>query len=279
MSAVVGGFVVPHDPLMLADPDGPGPEVRDAVRAAYDEVARRFAALEPTAAVIIGADHYILFGPGCLPTVLLGIGDVDTPLERLPGLERGPVPTNPQLARSIMEFGFDHGIDWAVAKALTIDHSVAIPYQFVVRGVTDAAVIPLYLASGVEPLVRLRRAAQIGEAVRRAVDAYPGDERVVVIGSGGLSHWVGTAEMGRVDEKFDREVLGLLAAGDLDALVAMDDADITARGGNGGHEARNLVCALAAVPHPSGEVIGYHAVPEWIAGLGFMELHSGAGRG
>jgi len=96
---------------------------------------------------------------------------------------------------------------------------------------------------------------------------------VVVIGSGGISHWVGTAEMGRVNEVFDREILDYAVRGDIAALSALSDEYILANGGNGGMEIRNWACAMGALEGARGEVLAYEAVPEWVTGLGFVQLH------
>ncbi|TYK46862.1 protocatechuate 3,4-dioxygenase [Actinomadura decatromicini] len=271
MGTVVGGFVLPHDPMMLTHPDAPPADVRDRVHAAYAEVARRLAALDPTTVVIFGTDHYILFGPGCLPQLLIATGDLDGPVERLPGLRRGPLPDNAPLARHIAAHGHRNGVDWAVAPTFTADHSVVLPYQLVAAPL-ELPLIPVYLACGVEPLLPLPRAARAGEAVREAVEAAGPDERVVVIGSGGIGHWVGTAEMGRLNTGFDRKVLDLVAAGDTEGLAGLDDAEILAEAGNGALEVRTFVAAMSAVGPCRGDVIGYEAVPEWITGLGFAEL-------
>jgi len=50
------------------------------------------------------------------------------------------------------------------------------------------------------------RCLAIGRAVRRAIESWPKDLRVAVIGTGGLSHFV-------VDEAFDKQFLEVLASG------------------------------------------------------------------
>jgi protocatechuate 4,5-dioxygenase beta chain len=96
---------------------------------------------------------------------------------------------------------------------------------------------------------------------------------VAVIGSGGISHWVGTAEMGRVNERFDREILGYALRNDLAGLSNLSDAYILENGGNGGMEIRNWACAMGVLEGAEGEIIAYEAVPEWVTGLGFVQLH------
>jgi len=186
--------------------------------------------------------------------------------------------TSQALATHIAEHGHARGFDWAVARALTVDHSVAIPNQLMVQPLRErgarVGVIPVYLAAGVDPYIRIARAVQVGQQIRDAVASFPDNERVVVIGSGGISHWVGTPEMGRVNPQFDRRVLGLAERCDLEGIAALRDEDILEQGGNGGMEIRNWACAMGALEGARGETIAYEAVPEWVTGLGFVQLHS-----
>ena len=167
MGRIVGGFVLPHNPLIFQNPKGAKPDQHARVMDAYAEVGRRIAALEATTAIILGTDHYVMFGPGCLPSLLIGTGDLDGPLERLRGLDRMPIADNPALVSHILETGFAAGFDWAVAKTLTVDHSVAIPYFLSVKPAGDIPLIPIYVACGVEPLVRLSRARALGRLLGR----------------------------------------------------------------------------------------------------------------
>lgn len=272
MARVVGGFLVPHDPLVFAAADAAPSAQRDTVHDAYATVARRIGELDATTVIIIGCDHYILFGPGCLPPMLIAIGDVEGPIERIPGLVRGAIENNEALAHHILEYGWSNGVDWAVAKALTVDHAIGIPNQLCVRPNVGTRTIPVYLNSGVDPRISLQRSRAVGESIRSAVLSFPAAERVVVIGSGGISHWVGEAESGRVNEAFDRLILAMVEAANIDGLTALDDDYVYENGGNGAHEIRNFVCAMAAVAPSRGKTIAYEPVPEWITGLGFCEL-------
>ena len=280
MGKIVGGFWMPHDPVMFVAPKAPPEAQRDAVWGAYAECARRLAELEPTSVIIVGCDHYILFGTHCLPRYVIGTGDVDGPIDRLPGLQRRVVKNHEVLAEQIVAHGDANGVDWSVARSFTVDHSFSIPHQLVVQpaeqlmGKTLPS-IPVYLACGVDPYISLQRSADLGRQIRAAVEAFDADERVAIIGSGGISHWVGTVEMGKVAEDFDREILALGVKGDLDALCAYRDEDILRRGGNGAMEIRNFACAMAALEQPVGEVIAYEAVPAWVTGLGFLQLKEG----
>ena len=97
MSEVVGGFLMPHDPLIAAAPDAAKPEQRDAVMEAFAYIARRLDELQVDTVVAIGDDHYTVFGPHCIPRCLVAIGDVDGPIEPWVGIPKAPVKTDPEL--------------------------------------------------------------------------------------------------------------------------------------------------------------------------------------
>lgn len=278
MGKIVGGFLVPHDPVMFVAPEAPQESVAQRMWGAFATCAQRLAQLNATSVVIIGADHYMLFGTGCLPQYLIGTGDIDGPIDALPGLRRGVIPDSQKLASFIAEHGKDNGFDWAVGRAFTVDHAVAIPNQLIVEPVRAQGqrmgTIPVYLASGVDPFIKMQRAIALGGAIKAAIEASPDDERVVVIGSGGISHWVGVPEMGKVNEAFDREIMDYAVRGDLAGIGALSDEYILANGGNGGMEIRQWACAMGAMPGAKGEIIDYAAVPEWVTGLGFVQLHA-----
>lgn len=276
MGKIVGGFMVPHDPVMFVEPEAPPPDIRKRIWGAFEACAERLAPLDATSAVVVGADHYFNFGTGCLPQYLIGTGDVDGPLDVMPGLKRQIIPTSQPLAAFIAAHGQDHGFDWAVARAISVDHAVAIPDRLILDPVRARGqrigMVPVYIAAGVDPYLSMRRAIELGGAIKAAVEAMPGDERVVIIASGGLSHWVGMPQMGQVNESFDREIMGYACAGDLAAMRDMTDAYILEHGGNGGMEIRQWAVAMGALPGARGEIIEYAPVPEWVTGLGFVQL-------
>ena len=278
MGQVVGGLLVPHDPVMFVEPEAPPADIRERIWGAFRACADHLAEMEASSVVIIGADHYFNFGTGCLPQYLIGTGDVEGPLDTLPGLKRKIIPTSQPLAGSIAAHGHEHGFDWAVARAISVDHAVAIPDRLIVDPVRARGqrigTVPVYVAAGVDPYISMRRAIELGGEMRAAIEAMPGDERVVIVGSGGLSHWVGMARMGQVNESFDREIMGYACTGNLAAMRALSDAYILEHGGNGGMEVRQWAVAMGAMPGSRGEIIEYAPVPEWVTGLGFVRLHA-----
>lgn len=272
MAEIVGGFLMPHNPMLTVAPDAPEPAKIEVMKQAFETVTDRVRELQADTVIVIGDDHYTNFGPHCFPAYLIAIGDVDGPVEPFLNIERTPIENHEELATHILQTGYGEGIDWSYAKSLTVDHSIAIPYHLAVRPIPGLKTIPVYLNAGVEPLLPNRRAYQIGESIRRAVESWPGDERVVIYGTGGISHWVGSVGMGRINEEFDRKILDLFQRGDTEGIIGLSDETVLVEGGNGCLEIKNWLCAMGAFPGATVEVIAYEAVPEWITGMGFGEV-------
>lgn len=273
MAEIVGGFFMPHVPLITAEPDAPAKDKVARVRSAFAAVVERVRALEVDTVINIGADHYGLFGPHCVPQCLIAIGDLEGPAEVWLRVEKRHLPANEKLARHIMSHGHEAGVDWAFATSFTVDHATMVPYHLAVEPAgAEIRVIPIYLNEAVEPFIPSRRALQIGRQIRAAVESWPGRERVAVFGTGGISHWVGTAEMGRVNEQFDQNIMAMVESGDVEGMIALSDEEILATAGNGALEIKSWICAIGAVETNTPRVIAYEPVPEWCTGFGFAEL-------
>ncbi|HLV76433.1 MAG TPA: protocatechuate 3,4-dioxygenase [Marinobacter sp.] len=277
MADVIGGFLVPHDPIMFSAPDAPDREKAQRVWEAYEVCARRLADSDATTVVIVGNDHYMLFGTTCLPKYCIAIGHAEGPIEQLPGLTKQQIDNHEELASHIASHGAENSFDWTVARSFTVDHAFSIPYQLIVRRAEQISgrqikAIPVYIASAVDPYITTRRAYELGQQIASAVEAFDSTDKVFMIGSGGISHWVGTAEMGKVNEEFDREIINLCCEGDIEGLVSYTDEQILQRAGNGAMEIRNFLCAMGAVNPSRGTLIEYQPVREWVTGLGFIEL-------
>lgn len=278
MAEVVGGFLMPHVPAIPTGGYGEDPAKKAISDNAFKQISRRIKELRADTIIIVGDDHYENFGPHCIPSCLIVTGDIDLSAHaQTLGMEGGPIPNNEPLAAHILETGYREGIDWSFAKSLGVDHSVGIPYHMAVKSHPEMNIIPIYLNCVVMPVIGSRRAYQIGQSILRAVESWSGSERVVVFGTGGISHWVGGPGMGYVNEEFDHRVLQMIEKGDVEALIALSDETVLAEAGNGALEIKNWLCALGALPKSAkAETLAYEPIPEWVTGCGFVELNVAA---
>ena len=102
-----------------------------------------------------------------------------------------------------------------------------------------------------------RRCYELGQAVRQAIESFPGDARVAVVGSGGLSHFL-------VDEEIDRKVLQAIR--DKDAATMKSLPATRLQSGTG--EIRSWLGAVAAAEDLKLEFLEYQACYRSPAGSG-----------
>lgn len=103
----------------------------------------------------------------------------------------------------------------------------------------------------------LRRCFQLGREIRAAVESWPGNTRVGVIASGGLSHFV-------IDEDLDSRVMKALREGDSEALVSLPRERLD----SGTSEIRNWIAMAGATEHLSHQWSDYVPCYRSLAGTG-----------
>jgi hypothetical protein len=100
-------------------------------------------------------------------------------------------------------------------------------------------VVPIFLNTYFPPnQPRPARCYELGQAIRKAVEAFPGDERIGIAASGGLSHFY-------VDEEFDRGILKALGNKDAKFLKSLPRNKLQA----GSSEILNWVGIAGALEH------------------------------
>jgi len=302
MSEILGMVGMSHSPFatMLPPPRAAAPGGRflaDATR-----VAAAVAALAPDALVVIGPDHFHANFYDLMPPFVLGVADAEAFGDF--GSRRGPLPVAPALAWSIRDGLARDGFDIALSYALTVDHGIVQTYDMV-RGQADLPLVPLVVNTAAPPLPSMSRCVALGRSLGAAIRAG-GAGRVLIVASGGLSHWLPSNDprdesipaerraavihgrrnvrafsAGReprvralggnpdapVNAAWDSWFLKQLVTADLDPVTDLGDEGLEARAGSGGHEIRTWLAGFAAAGRPLVWT-SYQPVPEWITGMG-----------
>jgi len=266
MARIVGAFATSH---ILMNPAGTG-ERADRVIAGMKEVGRRVQALKPDALVIISGDHMFNINMAFQIPLCIGVADSWTPFGEM-GLDRSPFPGHRALAEHIVADAAIAGFDIAKAEELQPDHGIVLPLSFADPG-KRIPVVPVLININMTPLPRPDRCYRLGQVIKSAVERFAGNERVAVIGTGGLSHWLFQPRMGEVAEAFDRMALAEIAAGRAEALSKLSAGEIVERSGNGGIELVAWLAAAATVPGRPGTAVYYEPMPEWLTGMGGVAI-------
>ena len=233
----------------------------EACQLALNRLARRFTDFRADYAVIVGNDQREVFGAEFTPSLLVYTGATveNIPLTSKllallpPGIaeaEDGHCPLGgahyqglPEQATALTGLLADQGFDIATSASLPkladrqegIPHAFGFIYRRILRD-QPPPTIPIFVNVGVSPnQVRVPRALKFGHALANALRNLPGDARVVVIASGGLSHFV-------VDEALDRQVMTALDPLDTMTLESIPESYFQ---GNTGEIKSWLVLAAA----------------------------------
>ena len=277
MAEIVAAALTAHAPMITGRPDVARPEQRERLYAGFHELRRRLAAARPDLLVMLVNDHLQNFAYDNLPAFCVGLADAyDAPSEggaKVMRLAPRTVPGRADWAMALLEAGLSAGIDFAYSYEIESWDELSVPLHFLTPA-GDLPVVAVYTNCAAPPLPTPRRCREVGAFVGDFVRARPGAERVALVGTGGLSHWVGTPETGRINPDFDRRVLDHVARGDVEALTRLTHEEIERDGGNGGQEIRNWIALLGAVPGWTGDVLAYEPVAEWITGCATVWVHA-----
>ncbi|WP_326625760.1 3-carboxyethylcatechol 2,3-dioxygenase [Streptomyces sp. NBC_01762] len=181
-----------HSPLM--EYVHPQADVRGRVDEALAGARRFVEDFDPELVVIFAPDHYNGFFYDMMPPFCIGgraqaIGDFGTP--------EGPLSVDHEAALAVTRSVLADGVDTAMSQDMVVDHGFSQPLDILLGGIDKKPVVPVFINSVAEPFVPVSRVRALGEAVGRAAAEL--DKRVLMVGSGGLSHDPPVPRMAQAD--------------------------------------------------------------------------------
>lgn len=169
---------------------------------------------------------------------------------------------DPALSWHIIEALVDAEFDVTTCQEMLIDHALSIPFELAWPGL-DAfpfAIVPVGLNTVQHPLPSPKRALALGRAVHRAIASWDDDVRVIVMGTGGLSHQLDGERAGFMNPDYDRFCLDNLPANP-DALTQHSALDVVELSGSQGIEILNWIAARGAMGEGVREVSRNYHIP------------------
>jgi 3-O-methylgallate 3,4-dioxygenase len=154
-----------------------------------------------------------------------------------------------------MEEGFDPAYSKQTRYEGGLGHAFARVLKFLVPD-AGCRIIPVMVNTYYPPAPSARRCVQFGRALASILRRLPGQDRVVIVGSGGLSHTT-------IDERLDEAFLTALEQNDLAAMSSMPAADLV----EGTSEIRNWIVTAAAAD-TRGKVVKYFPLYRTRTGVG-----------
>ena len=184
--------------------------------------------VRPDIAIVVYNDHGADFFFDKYPTFAVGASDVYPVGDE--GWGRRPLPDfsgDSDFSWHLCESLVNDEFDITVCQEMAVEHGFMVPMHLCFEHQPDWPVRTVPLAVNViqHPLPTARRCWKLGQAIRRAVDNYPDNLRIVVIGTGGMSHQLSGTRFGYLNSDFDRDFLEKIE-GNPGALVSLTHEEI-----------------------------------------------------
>jgi gallate dioxygenase len=241
MARIIGAIGASHTPTIgfAQDAGKHHDPVWRPIFEAFAPLQDWLAEQRPDAMVIVYNDHVTSFFFDHYSAFTLGIDTEYHAADEGGGPRRLPVvPGHAALSRHIGASLMADEFDLSFFQHRPLDHGCLSPLAMLwphADGRWPGAIVPLQVGVLQFPIPSARRCWKLGQALRRAIESFPEDLKVVIVGTGGLSHQVHGERCGFNAPDWDREFLDLIET-DPERLAAMTIGELAERGGVEGAE-------------------------------------------
>jgi len=208
MAQIVGGIATSHIPSIgnaIAKGLQHDPYWRPFF-AGFDPVRQWLGKVKPDVAVVVYNDHGLNFFLDKMPTFAVGAAKTYRHADEGWGLPISP-PFAGDAAFSwhLIEALVADEFDIVTCQEMLVDHALTVPMALLWPDgkAAPAAIVPLVVNTVQHPLPSPKRCLDFGRAIGRAIASYERDLRVVVIGTGGMSHQLEGTRAGFINKEFD----------------------------------------------------------------------------
>lgn len=276
MAEIVAGVATSHVPAIgVAIDQGRTHEPYWApVFAGYEHSRKWIADLNPDVAIVVYNDHATAFSLEVIPTFALGCAAEFPPADE--GWGARPVPVvkgHPELAWHMAQSLVLDEFDITIVNRMEVDHGLTVPLSLLFGQPEEwpCPVIPLAVNVVQYPPPTGNRCLNLGRAIRRAVGSFDRDLRVVVFGTGGMSHQLQAQRAGLINPDFDNRFLDLIAH-DPEAAAAIPHVEYLREAGSEGIELVMWLVMRGALGGKVRELHRHYHVPASNTAVGHIVL-------
>jgi protocatechuate 4,5-dioxygenase, beta chain len=265
MARIVGGIGTTHVPSIGSaiakglQRDPYWKPFFDGFGGAHEWLAR----VRPDVVVVLYNDHGLNFFLDKLPTFAVGAANEYRHADEGWGLPVSrPYPGDAALSWHLIESLVADEFDVTMCQEMLVDHAFTIPLALLwpEPDTRPVRTVPIAINTVQHPLPSPARCFKFGRAIGRAIESYPADLDVLILGTGGLSHQLDGKRAGFINKEFDLMCMDKLV-GDPEALARYSSLQIVEEAGSQGVELLNWIAMRGALTGDVGKVHGNYHVP------------------
>jgi len=265
MARIIGGVGTTHVPSIgkaIADGKQKDPYWSPFFNG-FHEVHRWLAREKPDVAVVFSNDHGLNFFLDKMPTFAIGAASEYRNEDEGWGI---PVSKSaagiPNLSWHIIEALVADEFDVTMCQEMLVDHAITIPMSLMwpAEGAWPVKIVPITINTVQHPLPSLARAYNLGRSVGRAIEGFEEDLKVMVVGTGGLSHQLDGPRAGFINKEFDRYCMDTLVH-DPEKIAGFSVPDFIENAGAQGIEFLNWMAMRGALTGKVSELHRNYHIP------------------
>jgi protocatechuate 4,5-dioxygenase beta chain len=249
------------------------------VFAGFERSKDWIAKLKPDVCIVAYNDHMSAFSLEIVPTFAVGCAAEFPIADEGWGPRKVPaVKGHPELASHIVQSVILDEFDLTIVNKMEVDHGLTVPLTLMFGQPSEwpCPIIPLAVNVVVYPVPTGNRCYMLGKAIRKAVESFDEDLRVVIFGTGGMSHQLQGPRAGLINREFDTRFLDNLAQ-DPQALVRISHLEYLREAGSEAIELVMWLIMRGALDDRVSEVHRFYHVPASNTALGHI-IFENAGR-
>ena len=280
MARIIGGVAASHTPTIgfAYDQNKQDDPSWGPIFQAFKPVEDWFKEKKPDALVYIFNDHVTSFFFDHYSAFTLGIGEEYPVADEGGGARDLPaIKGDPKLAAHIASSLVTDEFDLSYFQDKALDHGFFSPMSVLLDrpdGQWPTKIVPLQVGVLQFPIPTAARCFKLGKALRRAIESYPEDLRVVVMATGGLSHQVHGERAGFNNVDWDHRFLDAIT-NDPEALAELTHAEYAQAGGLEGAEVIMWLVMRGALSASVKTVHSGYYLPS-MTGIGTLVLENAA---
>jgi len=244
--------------------------------AGYEPAKKWIAQEKPDVVILVYNDHASAFSLEVIPTFALGCAAEFPPADEGWGPRNVPVVKgHPELAWHIAQSVILDEFDLTIVNNMAVDHGLTVPLSLMFGQPQEwpCKVIPLVVNVVQYPPPTGNRCFNFGKAIRRAVESFAPDLKVVIFGTGGMSHQLQGPRAGLINREFDTRFLDDLTA-DPGRLAKLPHIDYVREAGSEGIEMVMWLIMRGALDEKVREVYRFYHVPASNTAVGHIILEN-----